>query len=154
MLKKISIAIGLLLFSSNVYLKGLYSGYLEGTNLCGIRYPYNHLNPFYELNAPLFYVSLFLIFFIIGNLTKNEILSQITAIASIVMSFLLFHQIYSIKSEYVIESYQYVNLIRETIWLDKVHVWICLALLIYQIFTAFYYWFLIKGKAIANSELK
>lgn len=122
---------------------GIYLGHIQGAQLCKIVYPVignlhiSHADPYFYLVDLHRYISLFLIIFIIGQLIKKELLSQIISLPSIIILFILFIQIYMYKKPYISDEASYINLIRETLSSDFIHIWLALALLIYQAVTAF-----------------
>lgn len=153
MVKIIAIILGLYLCQQSFYYTGIYEGYGIGVARFGnICYPrigslcLYDVDPYSGLANTHVYINWLLSFFIIGNLIKKEVVSQIISLPSALLTFLLFISVYFFKSRYVSDEVVYINLIRETLSTDFIHIWIALALLIYQIVTAIQYYFDRKPK--------
>lgn len=146
MFKTIAIIVCSYICLQSYYLRGIYVGFNysplceapgslqnKGANLYQV-------SPYYQFPDFHFYISFLLLLFIIGQLIKKEILSQVFSLMAISLALLGFIHIYNLKSNYVSDGDKYMDLMRLTLSMDSDHIWLTLAILIYQIIITFYYW--------------
>lgn len=148
MIKIIAIMLGVYLSQKSFYYQGVYTGFVNGAQLGGIIYPdFGHYaishaeNPYSDLVDTHLYINWFLLFFIVGKLIRKESISQIISLPAILLAFLGFVQLYNLKNGYVVNEDKYFDIMRLTFQTDFIHIWLALALLIYQIITAFQNYF-------------
>lgn len=148
MMKIIAVILGGYLCQESFYYQGIYTGYNIGAvRLAGICYPTSgnfcitHGDPYFDLANIHVYINWCLIFFIASKLIKKETLSHIISLPSITLAFLLFVYVYIFKSRYIADEVAYIDVIRETLSTDFIHIWLALAIMIYQIIAVIQYYF-------------
>jgi hypothetical protein len=154
-MKIIAIILGGYLCQESFYYQGIYTGYNIGAvRLAGICYPkignlcISHGDPYSDLVNIHVYINWCLIFFIASKLIKKEALSHIISLPSIILAFLLFVYVYIFKNRYVTDDATYINVIRETLPTDFIHIWLALAIVIYQMITIIQYYFAWKRDSV------
>jgi len=60
----------------------------------------------------------------------------------------LFVYVYIFKNRYVTDDATYINVIRETLPTDFIHIWLALAIVIYQMITIIQYYFAWKRDSV------
>ncbi len=144
MFRKISIIIGIILCIIDISLMFIHNGFeLEyNAGMAKSSPVFTSGGTAYGWLAQVYFQLLVCyVFYLVGEYIKNKTLSGIICILALLLTFFPFRNLYLQKSVYFNDVESFSRLIRETIILDWLCVFLVLFLLIYQIIITFQYLF-------------
>jgi hypothetical protein len=147
-IKTIAILIATYMCLESAYYAGLYRGYNLGASTLGnLCYPklgngfcgYGG-DPYEQLGDLYVYVCLLLVLFLVAQMIKREIVSHWVSLISVLLAMFGFARAYTFKNNFLSDDDKYIDLIRQTISTDYVHIWLTSALVLYKIIDILVYW--------------